>query len=59
MVLSSCCVAVMQYSAWLDQHKRDEILTNIRSALEASPAESKGEAAIDGLLPLMLKLCTD
>ena len=55
--VTSSGVHVMQYSAWLDQHTRDEILKNLKAALDASPADAKESAAADGVLPLMLKLC--
>ena len=44
-----------QYSAWLDQHTRDETLANVKAALDASPAAAREQAA--AVLPLMLRLC--
>ena len=53
--LSRC--PVVQYSAWLDQHSREETLRGIRSALDASPADALQAARDDGLLDLLHQLC--
>ncbi len=53
--LSRCCV--LQYSAWLDQHSREETLKGIRSALDASPADALQAARENGLLDLLHQLC--
>ena len=46
-----------QYSAWLDQHSREETLRGIRSALDASPTDAMQAAREDGLLDVFHLLC--